>query len=99
MSKKLYQPITFLFITLFLISGVLAQGSPVLWEPVNISHQDLFYGPGGKEMRPNLGKVTFVEEETQGYNKKYRIKDANGKVWIAKLTRETQSEVAAVRLV
>ncbi len=72
--------------------------NPVLWEDVNTAELDLFNGPGGVAMRPDLRKVTFIEEEKQGHNKKYRIKDAKGRVWVAKLGREAQPETAAVRL-
>jgi len=70
----------------------------VLWEPVNIAERDLYLGPGGEEMKPDLSKVVFVEEEKQGHNKKYRIKDAKGQVWIAKFGSEAQPETAAVRI-
>jgi hypothetical protein len=49
-------------------------------------------------MQPDLRRVEFIKEETQGHNKKYRIKDAKGQVWIAKYGREAQPETAAVRL-
>jgi hypothetical protein len=74
------------------------QGKPVMWEKVNIKQRDLFYGPGGREMQPDLSKITFVKEETGGHNKKYRIKDGSGRVWVAKLGREAKPETAAVRL-
>ena len=74
------------------------QGKPVMWEKVNIGKRDLFYGPGGKEMQPDLSKITFIKEEKDGHNKKYRIKDGSGKVWVAKLGREARPETAAVRL-
>ncbi len=73
-------------------------GKPVMWESVDIAGRDLFAGPGGDEMRPDLSKIEFIKEEEEGYNKKFRIKDGSGKIWVAKLTRETQSETAAVRL-
>jgi hypothetical protein len=72
--------------------------NPVLWEDVSASTLDLYDGPGGAAMRPDVSKVTFIEEEKQGHNKKYRIKDANGHIWVAKLGREAQPETAAVRL-
>jgi hypothetical protein len=75
-----------------------AYGKPLMWEPVNISQQDLFYGPGGREMQPDLSKITFIREEKGGHNKKYRIRDGAGRVWVAKLGREAQPETAAVRL-
>ena len=75
----------------------LPQGKAVMWESVNIAEKDLFYGPGGQEMLPDVSKITFIEEEKGGHQKKYRIKDAKGRVWVAKLGREAQPETAAVR--
>jgi hypothetical protein len=49
-------------------------------------------------MRPDVSRVEFIKEETQGHNKKYRIKDAKGQIWVAKFGREAQPETAAVRL-
>jgi hypothetical protein len=73
-------------------------GKAVMWEPVDISQRDLFYGPGGREMQPDLSSITFIRKETGGHNTKYRIKDGSGRVWVAKLGREAQPETAAVRL-
>jgi hypothetical protein len=72
--------------------------SGVLWEPVDISRQNLYYGPGGTALRPNLRRVTLIRRETGGNNLKYRIRDASGRVWVAKIADESQPEVAAVRL-
>lgn len=79
----------------------LPKGAPsILWrEPVNIQSRDLLLGPGGERMKPDLSRVTFIKEEKGGYSKKYRVKDAKGRVWVAKLGKEAQSETAAVRLV
>lgn len=75
------------------------QGTPVLWkEPANIRSRNLFLGPGGATMRPDLRKLTFIEEEGGGYSTKYRVSDARGRVWVAKVGKEAQSETAAVRL-
>jgi hypothetical protein len=74
------------------------QGKRIMWEKVNISQRNLFYGPGGREMQPDLSKITFIKEEKGGHNKKYRIKDGSGRVWVAKLGREARPETAAVRL-
>ncbi|HUR99801.1 MAG TPA: hypothetical protein VMZ26_17180 [Pyrinomonadaceae bacterium] len=73
-------------------------GDAVLWEPVNARSLDLYEGPGGSRMRPDLSSVTFIKEEKKGHNKKFRISDGSGRVWIAKLGREAQPETAAVRL-
>jgi hypothetical protein len=75
------------------------RGVPVLWKtPSDISTRDLYLGPGGERMKPDLRRVKFIKEEKTGHSKKYRIRDAAGKVWIAKLGSESQSETAAVRL-
>jgi hypothetical protein len=73
-------------------------GKPVIWEAGNIAERDLYWGPGGEAMRPDIGSVTFIKEEKKGASKKYRIKDGAGKVWVAKIGREAQPETAAVRL-
>jgi hypothetical protein len=78
----------------------LPEGTPILWrEPTDIRNRDLLLGPGGEAMKPDLSRVTFIKEEKGGYSKKYRIKDGRGRVWVAKLGKEAQSETAAVRLV
>ena len=73
-------------------------GKKIMWERVDISRRDLFLGPGGERMRPDLSNITFIKEEKSGHNKKYRVKDGAGRVWVAKLGREAQPETAAVRL-
>ena len=78
---------------------VINKKNAVLWEKVNIAGRDTFYGPGGKKMMPDLSRITFIKEEKDGHNKKYRIKDGSGKIWVAKLGREARPETAAVRLV
>ena len=70
---------------------------PVLWEAPE-GERDLYLGPGGAEMQPDLSKIKFVKEDTNGHNKKYEIKDAAGRTWIAKLGSEAQPETAAVRI-
>ncbi len=73
------------------------EGTPVLWRrPADISSRNLRLGPGG--MKPDLRRVTFVEEQTGGYSKKYRVRDQSGQVWVAKIGKEAQPETAAVRL-
>ncbi|MFL6275199.1 MAG: hypothetical protein ACJ74G_08300 [Blastocatellia bacterium] len=75
-------------------------GTPVLWQdPGDLSTRDLINGPGGEEMKPDLSHVTFIEEQTGGYSKKYRVQDGAGRVWVAKLDKEAQPETAATRLV
>jgi hypothetical protein len=75
-------------------------GTPVLWRaPVDLPSRDLLRGPGGHASKPDLSRVTFVKEETGGFSKKYRVKDAAGRTGVAKIGKEAQSETAATRLV
>jgi hypothetical protein len=75
------------------------KGTPILWQrPSDISKRDLYLGPGGTAMRPDLRRITFVEEQKGGYSKKYKVRDASGREWSAKIGKEAQAETAAVRL-
>jgi hypothetical protein len=49
-------------------------------------------------MRPDLRDLTLLKEEKGGYSKKYRVRDASGQEWVAKIGKESQAETAAVRL-
>src|SRR4051794_13864035 len=73
-------------------------GPAVMWQPVKVADRDLFLGPGGPEMRPDISSITIIEQEKQGASRKYRIKDGAGRTWVAKIGREAQPETAAVRL-
>ena len=73
------------------------QGQAILWEPVNGS-RDLYLGPGGEAMAPDLSRIRFIKKETGGTQKKYRIEDGSGRIWVAKIGREARPETAAVRL-
>ncbi|HEV2764100.1 MAG TPA: hypothetical protein VGV38_14045 [Pyrinomonadaceae bacterium] len=76
------------------------KGTPVLWRtPDDLPVRDLFLGPGGEAMKPDLRRVTFIKQETGGYSTKYRVRDASGREWVAKIGKEAQAETAAVRLV
>ena len=76
------------------------QGTPVLWrEPADIESRDLFNGPGGESMKPDLSRVTFIKDQAGGgYSINYRVRDGSGNIWVAKLRAEAQPETAAVRL-
>jgi hypothetical protein len=75
------------------------EGKPVLWqEPTDISSRNLYLGPGGEGMKPDLSTVTFVEKKNGGYSTKYEVRDGSGRRWIAKLGKEAQSDTAANRL-
>lgn len=75
-------------------------GEKVLWrEPTDIESRDLFNGPGGEAMKPDLSRVTFLKDQAGGgFSINYRVRDGSGKTWVAKLRSEAQSETAAVRL-
>jgi len=77
---------------------VVPPGRAVMWEPVKASTLNMFDGPGGSEMKPDLSSIKFIKEEKKGHNKKFRISDGSGRTWIAKLGREAQPETAATRL-
>jgi len=74
-------------------------GTAVLWRPpTDLRSRDLYLGPGGTAMQPDLRRLTFIKEEKGGYSKKYRVRDASGREWVAKIGSEAQSETSAVRL-
>ena len=74
-------------------------GTPVLWrEPRDIAARNLLLGPGGARMRPDVRRLTFIREEKGGFSTKYRVRDAAGRVWVAKVSKEAQSETASTRL-
>ena len=77
-----------------------AQRGPkaVMWSPVRVESRNLLHGAGGTAMRPDLRRVKFIKKDTGGNNLKYRIRDASGREWVAKIADESQPEVAANRL-
>ena len=76
-----------------------ANATRVLWnDPGDISSRDLFLGPGGAAMKPDLSRVTFIKLETGGFSTKYRVRDGSGRTWVVKVGQEARPETAAVRL-
>ena len=75
------------------------RGTPVMWRNRGVESLDLFDGPGGKSGRPDLHRLRLIKSEEGGYSPKFRVRDASGREWVAKLGPEAQSETAAVRLV
>jgi hypothetical protein len=74
-------------------------GTPVFWhEPTDLENRNLLLGAGGEEMKPDISKITFIEQKQGGYSTKYRVRDAKGNEWIAKLGKEAQPDTAANRL-
>src|SRR5215213_7289832 len=64
-------------------------GKPVMWkEPTDLESRNLLMGAGGDEMKPDISQVTFIEQKSGGYSTKYRVKDAKGNEWVAKIGKE-----------
>src|SRR4026209_1975098 len=75
-------------------------GTPVMWRaPEDIEQRNLLLGAGGEEMKPDISRITYIEDKTGGYSKKYRVQDAKGNEWIAKIGKEAQTDTAAKRVV
>ena len=75
------------------------EGTPVLWqEPADIATRNLFLGPGGEAMKPDLSKLTFIKQKQGGYSTKYVVRDGAGREWVAKIGKEAQSDTVANRL-
>jgi hypothetical protein len=74
-------------------------GTPVLWRDTDPGKLNLSAGPGGRSMRPSTRGLRLIKEEKGGWSKKFRVRDSRGREWVAKVSREAQSETAAVRLV
>jgi hypothetical protein len=78
-----------------------AQVSPEwLWiDPARIELRDLTYGLGSPDREPKATEYEFLEEDTDGVNPKFMVKDSNGVEWKVKIGREARPEIAATRLV
>jgi hypothetical protein len=74
-------------------------GTPVFWRaPDDIETRNLLLGAGGEEMKPDISRLTFIEQKKGGYSTKYRVRDAKGNEWVAKIGKEAQSDTAANRI-
>ena len=74
-------------------------GTPVFWtDPTDIQSRNLILGAGGEEMKPDLSRVTFIEQKKGGYSTKYRVKDGAGNEWVAKIGKEAQTDTSANRI-
>ncbi len=70
-----------------------------LWrQPKDIPSENLLYGRGGKEHEPH-GPFTFEDEDLDGTNPKYNVRDQDGVKWKIKLGAEARPETVATRLV
>jgi hypothetical protein len=74
-------------------------GTPVMWkDPTDLESRNLILGAGGEEMKPDISRITFIEQKKGGYSTKYRVRDAKGNEWVAKIGKEAQTDTAANRL-
>ena len=74
-------------------------GAPVLWrQPADIESRNLLLGAGGDAMKPDVSHVTFIEQKQGGFSTKYRVRDAAGNEWVAKIGSEAQPDTSANRL-
>lgn len=74
-------------------------GKPVMWRaPTDLESRNLLLGAGGDQMKPDISRLTFIEQKTGGFSTKYRVRDAKGNEWIAKIGKEAQTDTAANRL-
>src|SRR5690242_10023284 len=112
-TKSEYRSISLLLLMLVLAFSAPAQdkdkkhkddkkpltGTPVMWkDPTDLESRNLLIGAGGEEMKPDISRVTFIEQKSGGYSTKYRVKDAQGNEWVAKIGKEAQTDTAANRL-
>jgi hypothetical protein len=79
-------------------AGKAGAGNAIMWESVDIKTRDLYLGPGGSQMAPDLKGAVVLGRQMGGNNTKYRLRDGNGHEWVAKVADESQPETAAVRL-
>jgi hypothetical protein len=80
-------------------TDLLSEGVPILWtDPVDLESRDLFLGLGGEVMKPDLSKVTFIEDKPGGYSTKFVVSDGAGRKWVTKLREEVRPETSATRL-
>ena len=69
-----------------------------LWRhPSDIQTRNLFFGPGGRALRP-AGPFRFIREDLDGSSPKFVVEDAKGTNWKVKLGDEAKPENAATRL-
>jgi hypothetical protein len=80
----------------------LAQNADVasLWvDPADLARRDLFNGPGGAALAPDVSlPFTVVSEDHSGYSRGFDVKAADGKAWSVKLGPEAQTEVVSSRI-
>ena len=70
-----------------------------LWrDPADIASRNLYFGAGGAADQPQA-PFTFEEEDMDGSNPKYVVRDRDNVKWTVKIGMEARPENAAARLV
>lgn len=76
-----------------------AASKPVLWsDPSDLESRNLFDGPGGKQDAPQGSVFTYEQEDLNGTNPKFDVRDQDGVKWKVKLGEEARPETVATRL-
>jgi hypothetical protein len=71
----------------------------IFWrDPTDIATRNLLYGQGGEAHQPH-GTFTFDQEDLDGTNPKFTVRDQDGMKWKVKLGTEARPETVASRLV
>jgi hypothetical protein len=108
LSNRLPKLLTYTLIFLFSISATLfadekskhqKAAKNLIWQnPGDIRSRNLFWGAGSEQDAP-VPPFQFIEEDKDGESPKFKVRDARGREWAAKLGVESQSETVATRLV
>ena len=70
-----------------------------LWqEPHDLAARNLYYGPGGSDLKPRQTTFAFVARDTGGWSPGFDVRDGQGLEWSVKLGPEAQSEIVASRI-
>lgn len=70
----------------------------ILWrDPGEITARNLLYGSGGADHQPR-GTMVFVDEDHEGTNPKFYVRDEEETKWTAKMGVEARPETAAAHL-
>jgi hypothetical protein len=77
--------------------GVISTGSrtgqAIIHENVDIAHKDTFYGPGGRELMPDLSRVSLSKKRPAATTKNTEYATAQGR-WLAdRLLRLRDSQI------
>jgi hypothetical protein len=76
----------------------LTRGNSVLWhDPGPVERLDLRYGAGGPTLSPRP-PFRFVKEDHSGTTPKVQVRDAAGRVWVAKFAIESSPDTFGSRM-